>query len=656
MLDVALILVAACSWIGASFLSLSSRIDERWSQWLGCVGALLATLSALHVLVSGANSQLDFPFWRGAARVELDALSAAFLLPLHLVAGLGLVYGKEYWPRDLPKGAGRSLRFFYGFLVAAMSCLLIARHGLLFLLAWEIMAVSAYLLIGMDHDKPAVRHASWVYLVCTHTGTAMLTGMVILLALRSGGLLWLPLPVAASPTLDGWILLLAFLGFGFKAGFLPLHFWLPSAHASAPSHVSAILSAVMLKTGIYGILRISGLLPSIPRGFGAALLALGALTAVYGVGNAMVQKDYKRLLAYSSIENIGIIGMGVGLGLAGRVSHDPWLVALGFGGAIFHVWNHAIFKSLLFFGAGSILHATGTRNMEALGGLAARMPRTALLLFPAVLAVSALPPFNAFLSEWFLYRGIFASLSGGYLWSAGLALVALAFTGGLAAVAFAKFYGILFLGTPRSSVGDHAHDPSRTMLLPMAVLACLSLGTGLVGVLLLPCLDRIVAVIAPGTAGLLARGLGADMRLLVGAEALLVVCGIAAFLWWRRSVSAPEEIPLQPPTWNCGYAVSVPRAEYSGSSFSDAWAPLLPGLKGKIRRITAVFPKAIAFRSEFRDLVGEMVLGPWVERTALRLLRFRYLQPGYLSIYILYVLLTLLGVFLWMFLRGRLLG
>jgi hydrogenase-4 component B len=656
MLAVALVLVAACCWLGAACLALSARVDERWSRWLGSLGALLATLGALLVLVTGTPSHLEFPFWRGPARLEVDALSAAFLLPLQLVAVLGLLYGREYWPLDLPKGSGRTLRGWYGCLVAAMTCLFVARHGLAFLLAWELMAMAAFLLIGTEHEKPEVRHAAWVYLVCTHTGTALLTAMVILLAYRSGGLLWLPLPAGTASALDVWILPLAILGFGFKAGLLPLHFWLPSAHASAPSHVSAILSAVMLKTGIYGILRISSLMPAIPHGFGSALLALGALSAVYGVGNALAQRDYKRLLAYSSIENLGIIAMGLGLGLAGRASHDPWLVALGFGGAIFHVWNHAIFKSLLFFGAGNILHATGTRDMEALGGLAARMPRTALLLFPAVLAVSALPPFNAFLSEWFLYRGIFASLSRGYPWSAALALVALAFTGGLAAVAFAKFYGILFLGTPRSAAVEHAHDPSPTMLVPMAILAGLCLLTGLAGLLLLPCLDRIVAVVAPGSAPLLATGLRVDLRILAGAEALLLVCGLLAYQWWRRSQPAPEPTLLPPPTWDCGYAVTVPRAEYTGSSFSDAWAPLQPGLKARIRRIAALFPKPVAFRSEFRDPVGELIVEPRVASLAQRLLRFRGLQPGYLSIYILYVLLALLGVFLWLLLRGRVVG
>jgi hypothetical protein len=194
------------------------------------------------------------------------------------------------------------------------------------------------------------------------------------------------------------------------------------------------------------------------------------------------------------------------------------------------------------------------------------------------------------------------------------------------------------------------------MLVPMAILAGLSLGTGLAGLLLLPCLDRIVAVIAPGSAAMLAAGLRVDLRFLAGAEALLLVCGLLAYLWWRRSQPTPEPTPPRPPTWDCGYAVTLPRAEYTGSSFSDAWSPLQPGLKARIRRITALFPKPVAFHSEFRDPVGELIVEPRMARLALRLLRFRGLQPGYLSVYILYVLLALLGVFLWLLLRGRVLG
>jgi len=656
MLDVALVLASSGCWFAGALLSASSRPPERLATGLGLLGSLLALGASLHLLLGGATSGLAFRAWGFPARLELDALSAAFLLPLHLVGGLGLIYGQRYWPAQLPWGSGRSLRFFYGLLVAAMTLLFLARHGLVFLVAWELMAVSAFFLVGTEHEKPEVRRASWVYLACTHTGTLLLTAMVILMAQRMGGLLWVALPAATSPWFEGGILLLALAGFGFKVGVLPLHFWLPSAHASAPSHVSAILSAVMLKTGIYGLLRVSSLLPGIPRGVGGTLLALGALTALYGVGNALAQRDYKRLLAYSSIENLGIILMGVGLGWTGRAAHDPWLTALGFGGALFHVWNHSLFKSLLFYGAGAILHATGTRDMEALGGLGRKMPRTALALFPAVLAVTALPPFNAFLSEWFLYRGLFLSLGRGYPWSAALGLVALALAGGLAAVAFARFFGTLFLGSPRSRAAEHAHDPAASMLLPMAVLAGLCLAVGLGACLLLPLLDRAIAALAPGAPALLAAGLHGDLRLLAGLELALLLLVAAGVVWLRRPAEVPEAAPQDLPTWGCGYAAPVPRAQYTGSSFADAWAPVQPGLRVRMPHLRGLFPGGASFRQAFREPFGEVLLEPRVARVAERLLRFRRLQPGHLPVYLLYVLLTLLGVFLWMLLRERLLG
>lgn len=658
MQDIFLILGAAACWLAAALLPLVPPLKEgRLSTVLGALGSLLAILAAIHALAGGAPSHLDLRFWQLPVRLEVDVLSAAFLLPLHLVAGLGIVYGLEYWPITLAKGYGRSLRFFFGILVTAMTLLFVIRQGVLFIVAWETMAIAAFFLVNTEHHLPEVRRASWIYLVSTHTGTLFITASVILLAHRLGGFSWGSVAATAGHTgaLDAWILGTAVVGFGFKAGLFPFHFWLPSAHAGAPSHVSAILSAVMLKAGIYGILRVSSLLPAVPSWMGGGLLALGAVTAVYGVWNALAQRDYKRLLAYSSIENLGIIAMGIGLGWTGRAIGDPWLVALGFGGAIFHVWNHAIFKSLLFFGSGALLHGTGTRDMEALGGLAARMPRTALVLFPAVLAVAALPPFNGFLSEWFLYRGIFASLRGGYPWSAGIALLALVFTGGLAAVAFARFYGVIFLGSPRSHAVDHAHDPSALMLAPMGILAALTLGICLASVALLPILDRIVAVLAPGSGSPLplAAVLGHDLRRLLVAEGVLLALGALALAWLGRRATKPV---LALPTWDCGYAAPSARMQYTGSSIADGWSVLLPGVTRRMRSIKDFFPRPRVFHTVFQDLVGQGLVEPGFGRLAARLLRFRRLQPGFLAIYILYVLVALLGAFLWLLLRGRLLG
>ncbi|MBL0211658.1 MAG: hypothetical protein IPQ13_12230 [Holophagaceae bacterium] len=651
MLALHLVLLGAALWL-ASGLAVLGRPSERASLPLSLLGSALGLVGAVSCLIQGGGT-LAFSFAGFPAHVAMDALSAAFLLPLHLVAGLGALYGSSYWPLDAPKGAGRSLRFFFSLLAAAMSLVFLARQGIFFLLAWEIMAVAAFFLVGTDHEDAKVRRGAWVYLVATHLGTMILIAMVILLARRSGGWHWDLVPGGvASPALDTGILVLAVLGFGFKAGWIPFHFWLPAAHAGAPSHVSAILSAVMLKTGIYGVLRISGLLPWIPAGVGGVLLLLGAATALYGVFYALAERDFKRLLAYSSIENIGVIGMGIGLGLTGRATHDSWLTALGFGSALLHVWNHAAFKSLLFFSAGCVLHATGTRDMERLGGLAARMPDTARWSFAGALAVAALPPFGAFVSEWVLYRGFFAALLRGYPWSAGLALPALALAGGLAAVAFAKFFGFVFLGSPRSALGEHAHDPRPSMLVPMGVLASLCLALGLGSAWLLPALDRMVAVLAPGTPGLLTSSLGLELRMIGGFGAALLVLGGLAWAWARRPAIVPGPGPaLDLPTWGCGYAAPSARMQYSADSFSDGWAKLLPGRRIRMRRLKAVFPTPSRLHLELTDSAGLGFLESRVERLAARALWFRRLQPGFLTIYLLYVLLALLGVFLWMLAR-----
>jgi len=650
MLVMVLMVASMGCWTGAGLAGLVAARD-RAPLALGLLGALLGLAGALAVLLAGAPAELAFRFWGTTARLEVDALSAAFLLPLHLVAGLGVVYGHDYWPLDSPKATGRWVRASFSLLAAAMTLVFTARQGVLFLVAWELMAMAAMLLITTEHERPEVMRGTWVYLACTHVGTVLLTLMVILLAGRLGGYGWFPggLPVPAT---DALILVLALAGFGFKAGLVPLHFWLPAAHAGTPSHGSALLSAVMLKAGVYGVLRISSLLPPVPH-LGGAVLAAGAATALYGVGCALAQRDYKRLLAYSSVENLGIIFMGVGLGLTGRAMHQPWMTALGFGGAIFHVWNHAAFKSLLFLGAGSMLHATGTRDLERLGGLGARMPRTAMVMFPAVLAVTALPPFNGFASEWLLYRGLFAAVLGGGAWAEGLALAALALTGGLAAVAFAKFFGFAFLGEPRSAEAAAAHDPGPGMGLPMAALAGLCLALSLGSALLLPLLDRVVAVLAPGDAPQLALGLSFDLTLFAALAALLLLLAGAALLWLRRS--GPATGP-RPGTWDCGYARPSARMQYSASSFADGWGEVMPGLRLRVRRIKALFPKAIALHADFQDVVGEGFVAPRTERLAVRLLRYRGLQQGQLPIYLLYILITLVTVFLWLIIRPRLLG
>ena len=653
MLDVALVLIAACSWIGASFLSLAPRLEERWSRWLGVSGALVGSIGAAHGLMNGVPSRLDFFFWHGVARLETDALSAAFLLPLQLVAGLGVVYGKEYWPMNRPKGAGRSLRFHYGLLVAAMTCLLVARHGLLFLLAWEIMAVSAFLLIGTDHEIPEVRRASWVYLVCTHTGTAMLTAMVILLARRSGGLLWLPLP-AGNSTLDAWILLLAILGFGFKAGFLPLHFWLPSAHAAAPSHVSAILSAVMLKTGIYGIARVLTFLGTPPSWWGWTLAAIGAVSGIVGVLFALAQHDIKRLLAYHSVENIGIICLGLGIGLLG-VSYDvPAVAVLGFTGGLLHVLNHALFKGLLFLGAGAASASAGTREIDRLGGLLRRMPLTALAFAIGAAAICGLPPLNGFVSELLVFSGGLhaVSLPSIPLAAAGAAaMAALALISGLAAACFTKAFGISFLGEPRSTAAAGAREPVWSMVVPMLLLAAACAGVGILGWIAVSLLSPLAAELAGRAAAdgpvlvAAARG-GLEKVTLVAAAAAALALALTllrALLLRGRAVGSAG-------TWDCGYVKPGARMQYTSSSFAQPLTAMFKGLlatRRKGRRIDTPFPEHAELSTETADAFAERIFLPGFRGIGGVFSRLRWLQHGRLQLYVLYIAAALVILLVW---------
>jgi hydrogenase-4 component B len=277
-----LVLASVAVWVGSGLAGALARKDERWALGLGLAAACLGLAGGSLALFQAASFGMRFPFWGGSARIEADALSGAFLLPLNLMGGLGLIYGRSYLPLESARASGHALRFWYGCLIGALNLVFVARHGLVFLMAWELMAVAAFFLLSTEHEQPEVQRAGWVYLVSTHTGTLFLTAMVILMLRRCGNLLWLPMPGPAT-ALDAVILLLALVGFGFKAAFVPLHFWLPAAHAAAPSHVSALLSGVMLKAGIYGILRVMILLPATPSWAGGLMLAVGAVTALFGV-------------------------------------------------------------------------------------------------------------------------------------------------------------------------------------------------------------------------------------------------------------------------------------------------------------------------------------------------------------------------------------
>jgi hydrogenase-4 component B len=457
-MNVMLILLVAIalmmvSGVPGTLFSARSAGGQKLATALLSLGALLGLACVALARAGGAEVSLDLAWGVPGSRfaVALDAVGAVFLLPVFVVPALGSVYGHGYWRQSEHPANGRRLTLAYGVLAGAMALVVLARDGLLFLIAWEVMALAAYFAATAEDDKPEVRRAGWIYLVATHVGTLCLFAMFSLWRASTGSL-GLASATALPAATASALFLLALVGFGFKAGLMPLHVWLPGAHANAPSHVSAVMSGVMLKMGVYGLVRMTLLLPAGPSWWGYTVLAMGAVSSVAGIAFAIGQRDLKRLLAYSSIENIGIVAMGLGLALLGRTEGRPVWVLLGLSGALLHVWNHSLFKSLLFLNAGAVIHAVETREIDRMGGLAKRMPKAAALFAVGAAAICALPPLNGFAGEWLLYNGLFTALGlgpGPSLPAAAVAVAALAMTGALAVACFVKLFATVYLGEAR---------------------------------------------------------------------------------------------------------------------------------------------------------------------------------------------------------------
>ncbi len=636
----------------------------RLSVWGPRIATGLTVVGSLAGLAGGALALggsgiaalgLPSPMPGHSAWLAVDALSGFFALPVFLVGGLGAVYGSSYWtPRQNPKN-GRRLRFCYGLLLASLVFITLARDGIAFLVAWEVMALTNFFLVTTDEHDPEVRSAGWLYLLYSHVTILGLFALFLLERQATGGFAFAAIPALAPPGLRTAVFVLALVVFGIKAGAMPLHSWLPAAHASAPSHVSAVMSGVVIKIGIYGLVRTCSLLDAPPLAWGITLLAIGCLSAFFGVVFALGQHDLKRLLAYHSIENIGIILLGLGLAMVGRsLGRSDW-VLLGLAGCLLHVWNHALFKSLLFFGAGSVAHATGTRDLELTGGLARRMPATAALFLFGSLAICGLPPGNGFVSELLVYLGLTrAAVAPGSAWAA-LPAPVLAATGALAVACFVKVLGVVFLGSPRSTAARDAHESPPLMLAPMVVLAAACLLLGVAPGLVAPALERTVAVWAGGSlaAGPLTGASLAELAPLgpISATAVALLAGVAlataaVIPVWRRGRSRQPALP----TWDCGYATGSPRLQYTASSFAQlitsrfAWA-LRPAVHAP--RVEGHFPRPTRFHSHVDDSVLEGLLRP-VARGALWLTSLlRALPQGQLQRYILYILGVLVPLLAW---------
>jgi hydrogenase-4 component B len=553
---------------------------------LGSVFALIAGIASLLGMDAGGITLSSFQYI-GSLTISMDPLSAFFVSFIAFVGIAASVYSMGYIGEYAKKGysLGR-FGFLYNIFLMSMILVVAAQNALLFLVLWEIMAISSYFLVTYEHKEESVQSAGFIYLLIAHAGVVALTLMFLALASGSGSFDFASFHASPyAPALASAIFMLALFGFGSKCGIIPLHIWLPLAHPQAPSNISALMSGVMLKTAIYGLVRVLFDFLGVANGaelwWGLLILALGMVSSILGVLYSLLEHDIKRLLAYHSIENIGIIFIGIGASVLFSWAHQPALAALALFAALYHTLNHALFKSLLFLGAGSIIHATHERNIDEMGGLAKSMPLTAALFFLGAASIAAIPPLNGFASEMLTFQALLSGIEPGVqtfnLTSLilGIAVLALALTSALAVGAFVKAFGIPFLGMPRSKHAAHPHEAPKAMLAGMAILAlgCVAAGA----------FPGLLAQAASGTLESL-RFAGAAQAIVPPADALptgmvllLLVAG-SALVAYLLHASSGKRRHHAGETWGCGFPGVTPRMQYSAAGFAmpvtralDAW-------------------------------------------------------------------------------------
>jgi hydrogenase-4 component B len=638
------------------------------------IGAASGIALGIIVITSGevfAQSIPELLPIAGGLALRLDTLGAFFLIIIGLGAIPAAIYGAGYSAvYEDGRASLRLLGVMFNLFLLTMSLVALADNVLTFLLMWEGMSLTSYFLVITEaNENGTVRAGVW-YAAMTHAGLALL--LTAFLVMMNGGLgTFADLRTGAatlSPALRDLIFVLAFLGFGSKAGVVPLHVWLPRAHPAAPSHVSALMSGVMIKMGVYGLLRVTlDLLGGGPTWWGALVLMLGAVSAVIGILYALMENDLKRLLAYSSVENIGIVLIGIGAGLLFGARGLPAAAALAFIAALYHALNHTAFKGLLFMGAGAVLHAIPTRrdDMNVMGGLIKRMPWTSLCFLIGAVAISGIPPLNGFVGEWLLFQSLLPGVNLPQPLTAALMTIAvgmLALTSGLAAAGFVKAFGITFLAIPRSPEAAHAHEAPLTMRIGMGMMTVACIALGLTPFLVVPVLGKVIAglgglqlALPTMTAGLslnLSGGFTQISPTLVAAGLIIILVFTIAVLWGlrlNRSLRISD-------TWGCGRIGQTPRMEYTATSFAEPLRRVFVELYRPTKELTIdfnpeskYFVQSIEYKSEITPWFEAYLYNPILRLMSAASHRARQLQSGSLHGYLAYlfiVLLLMLGALL----------
>lgn len=633
-----------------------------------CFAACGIALSAalFHLAADGGAAQtLTLPLglpWLGAW-FRLDALAAFFLIVVNLGGAAASLYGLGYGRHEA--APHRVLPFFAAFL-AGMNLVVLADDAFTFLLSWELMSLGSWALVMTHHREPGNLRAAYVYIVMASFGTLALLLAFGLLSGSYGQYGFEAIRGAEhEPLVAAFVLMLVLLGAGSKAGIVPLHVWLPLAHPAAPSHVSALMSGVMTKVAVYGFVRIVFDLRGDPVWWESmVVLGLGGGTAALGILHALMEKDLKRLLAYSTIENIGVIFVSLGLAMAFQANAMQWAAALALTAALFHALNHSFFKSLLFFGAGAVLTATGERDMEKLGGLIHRMPATSFLFLAGCMAISALPPLNGFVSEWLIFQAVLQSPD---LLEWGLRIMVpavgglLALSAALAAACFVKAFGVTFLGRPRTPAAERAGEADRFSIAAMALLAALCLLAGV-----LP--GFVIDGLAPVTLSLIGESMPVQASLpwltvVPIAESRSSYNGLLVFLFIAVSASLAvfvihrfaSRALRRAPAWDCGFPNASPLTQYTAGGFAQPIRRVFGTLAFRAAEHVDMPPpgdtRPARLTVELHDLIWEWLYAP-VERAigfaAVRLNHLQFLTiRQYLTLVFLALVTLLLALAIW---------
>mgnify|MGYP000890295999 FL=1 len=665
--SISLLVTTLLIYVVGAFISLIVSRNEQLSINIsgvtGILGGVLGIAACIPVLIS-SDTVVDVfqtPFEFARFSIRIDGLAAFMVCVISLLVVVSALYSFSYVKEYKGKGAG-SMGFFMNLFIASMVALVTSDNAFYFLVFFEMMSLASYFLVLTEQDDNAV-NAGLLYFFIAHAGSVLIMIAFFIFYCYSGSFEFSDFrQTRLSEPLAFTLFVLAFLGFGAKAGMIPLHSWLPKAHPAAPSHASALMSGVMVKIGIFGIVKVGiDLLGATNMWYGVIVLGFGAVSSVLGVLYALAEHDIKKLLAYHTVENIGIIMMGVGVGMIGIATHHPVLATVGLLGGLYHLLNHAVFKGLLFLGAGSVMYRLHTKDMDLMGGLGKLMPYTAFCFLIGTMAISALPPFNGFVSEWFTYQSLFSlSQSDDFVLKlAGpIAIIMLALTGALAALCFVKVYGISFGGAPRCEKAANAREVPKPMVIAMGILAlcCILLGVG--ASVVTPIIAKISTALANSASITLAHNgvLVAQAKLNTALSTPMVTIMLLAFFFLpftyyvltknQRVAARAKGNP-----WACGYAYESDMAASAGSftrplrtifkplyTLRQVLDPAPLGNKGVQALIKGATKTESFWEEKVTMPIGHFI--PWLGR------KIQWLQQGDFRVYCVYFVIALVAILL----------